>query len=911
MSLTLALNNALSGLRLNQQAIGVLSQNIANVNTVGYSRQVVNQSAVTVEGVGSGVHIDEIARKIDVYLQRSMLSQGSTNAATQTLDSYYQRFQSVLGKPGAGNSPDEVLTSFFNAVQQLAETPELSSLKSNAVDAANALAKQLSDLAGNVQDLRYEADREMGDAVASINGSIERLRGVNVALTQAKALGQSTAGLLDERDKELRILSGFMNISTTYSDSGSATVVAGNGATLLEEGIRRKVIYSQAPSVSSFLNDTALGAMEVISINEKGQQVGSASPLISGGTSGNVVSGLTGGTLGGLQQIRDVKFPQILEQLDQLASRIRDQVNAIHNKGTSYPPPTVLTGDRHVYASDQYSWQGQVRIAVLQSNGMPVPSNYADETNNGGLRPLTLDLARLDSGDGNGKPTLQTIVDEINNHFASPATKVKLGNLNNIQLATNTDVLPNGAPSLLNFDLDLENISSGSSRVFVTGMSVLDDTGANITNVTQTAPSLSIQPSNSYTTTLGSADVTINLASPPSAAVGDRIYLNPPSGAVNGILAANLTGFFTVTAVSGNTLTFTAGAAATSTGSVNDGGNIQMMEAYDTLAAGTKERTRDRGQMQLDFSANVGSDYYDVTLNVTVIEDDGTLSTAPITYRVPNNVRDVYNKRYNVQAAGAPATLVLPNTSQESLRAILVDENGLELPTIRGKYVEAAAYLKIVGGNAGQSYHVAIDEMNSEQLGKPDESPAEEGTHWGFSHYFGLNNFFDSNAVTATGDAVKGSAYALKVQDRLLKDPSLIATGALTKQAASYATNNQEVYTYARYSGDNNIVQSLAKLNSQLVAFDAAGGLPVTQQSLQGYTSEMMGFVSQQSSEASDNAANAKILYDGFKSRSEAVSGVNLDEELANTVVLQNAYSATARVVTTVNKMYDDLLQSF
>jgi flagellar hook-associated protein 1 FlgK len=72
-----------------------------------------------------------------------------------------------------------------------------------------------------------------------------------------------------------------------------------------------------------------------------------------------------------------------------------------------------------------------------------------------------------------------------------------------------------------------------------------------------------------------------------------------------------------------------------------------------------------------------------------------------------------------------------------------------------------------------------------------------------------------------------------------------------------------------------------------------------------------LGYVSQRSAEATDNAANTKILYDGFVSKSDAASGVNLDEELANTVTFQNAYSATARVITIVNKMYEDLLQAF
>ncbi|MFZ4541707.1 MAG: flagellar hook-associated protein FlgK [Rickettsiales bacterium] len=907
MSLGIALNNALSGLRINQQSIAVLSQNIANVNTSGYSRQVISQSAITVAGIGSGVQIDEITRKIDKYLQRSTQSQSSSNSTSQSINDYYQRLQALLGQPGSGNSLDVFLTGFFNSVQQLAETPETNSLKGNAVASASALAKQVSDLATNIHDLRYETDREIADAVSSVNSSLDRLKSINDALVQAKSLGQSTAGLLDSRDKELRTLSGYMNISVTSSDSGSVSVVGGDGAVLVEEGIRHQLRYSKAQSLSIFVNDAPFSSLDVLALNELGQEVGNSTNLISGGTSSQVKSNVSGGLLAGLQQMRDQKFPAILEQLDELASRIRDGVNAVHNKGSSYPPALQLTGDRSVKSRDQYSWQGTVRIAVLQADGSPVPSSYADEAYTG-LRPLTLDLGKLDSGQGNGKPTLQTIVDEINNHFGSPGRKVVLGNLNNIQMASDTDILPSGAPSLFDFDLDLENISTGNARVFVTGMTVLDDTAANITNVSRTAPSISISGSNSYSTTIGLPDVTINMTTPPNVAVGEIIYLNSPSAPVNGISQANLTGFFTVTAVSGNTITFTAAASATSTGSVNDAGNIQAMKAYDTVAPGEQARTRDNGQLQVNLSANPSSAYYDITVDVTVIQDDGTLSTAPITYRVNNNVRDAYNTRYDVQAAGAPATIVLPGTSQQSLRAILVDDKGNELPTVNGKYIDAPSFLKIVSGNA--SYGVAIDEMDSSQLGKPDGSPAELGTNWGFSHYFGLNNFFESNEPTLTGDTRRNSAYNLKVQDRFVADATLISTGNLTKVATSLSSNNREVYSYARYAGDNATAQLMSALNTTVLSFDAAGGLPRADQSLQGYTSGMLGFVSQRSAEASDNAVNAKTLYEGFKNKSDAVSGVNLDEELANTVTFQNAYSATARVVTIVNKMYEDLLSS-
>jgi flagellar hook-associated protein 1 FlgK len=194
MSLTVSLSNAVSGLRINQQAISVLSQNIANVNTPGYSRQIINQSAITIEGLGSGVKLDDITRKIDKYLQRSVQSQGSVSSAASVIDDYYQRVQGLLGQPGSGNSIDGFMTNYFNAVQRLAETPETSSLKSNAVATGAALAGQLSDLAANIYELQFEADREIEESVTAVNNALAYLYDLNTSINQAYTLKQSTAG---------------------------------------------------------------------------------------------------------------------------------------------------------------------------------------------------------------------------------------------------------------------------------------------------------------------------------------------------------------------------------------------------------------------------------------------------------------------------------------------------------------------------------------------------------------------------------------------------------------------------------------------------------------------------------------------------------------------------------------------
>ena len=154
MSLSLALNNALSGLRVNQASLSVLSNNIANANTEGYSKQYVDQSQVILDGVGSGVRIDDITRKIDKYLDRSIQREMSNVGAASRVAEYYERVQILMGEPGQANSIDEYVESFFNSLQALSETPDRTSFKTTVAGTADTLARELSGLARALEDLR-------------------------------------------------------------------------------------------------------------------------------------------------------------------------------------------------------------------------------------------------------------------------------------------------------------------------------------------------------------------------------------------------------------------------------------------------------------------------------------------------------------------------------------------------------------------------------------------------------------------------------------------------------------------------------------------------------------------------------------------------------------------------------------
>ncbi len=906
MSLNLAMGNALSGLKANQRAISVLSHNIANANTQGYSRQVVNQSAMYIDGIGSGVKIDDVSRAIDSFLRRSIISQGSMAQTNNTINDYHERIQIMLGEPGAQNSLDETLTGFYNNLQLLSETPTSASLRTNAVTSATEISRQISDLSYRLEDLRFEADRQIGETVSTINGILRRLDQVNVALASATVLGTSLAGLEDERDTLLNDLSKKINITTFYEETGAVQVFTGNGVALVDS-VRHELVYRGIPSADTLANNGTLGAVELLTFDALGNPAGNPTQLITGGKRGDITTVLTGGELHGLQQVRDEIIPEFLLQLDTLASTLRDTMNAIHNQGTSVPPAQSLTGTRMVTGGSQFNWSGTVRIAALNADGSPVPSGYPDEIYTG-WRALDLDLGSLDSGNGQGKPTVQTIIDEINNHFRGPSAKAKVGNLNSIELTSNVTRLPTSPTPQFTFDFDIENISGSDSKFFVTGVTVLNDAAANITSVTQDVPRLALDSAATYTTTPGSNQVVVRTTLPPNVGAGETIFLSePPAGLYNGIPHTDLGGYFQIVSVSGNDITIQVATPAGAGPAIGVVG-MEAVPAYSTIPTGEQMRTQNSGSITVDLTADPTSDYYDISVDVGVLNADGTISASTITYRVKNNEFNLINDRYSPSSVTGSGTLVVPNTTQDALRAILVDENGVEITKVNGIYPsDALGYLKIVGGNS--EYRVAIDELDSQQLGKLDEIPAQPGTNRGFSYFFELNNMFKSNVPTATGDTVFGSAYKMALEDRLQRDPNLIAYARMERTPTPANQSERPLYTYTLFSGNNANIQALAAAGSLNASFAEAGGLPASSITFKAYVGELLGYMSSRAAEAQSNATTADTLLQGFIERSEAISNVNLDEELANTIIYQNSYSAAARVISVVDELFSDLLQ--
>lgn len=373
MSLNVVISNALSGLAVAQNALAVTSNNVANVNTEGYSRQVAQQEAVVLAGQGAGARSLPMTRAVDDLLATRAREQAGRAGRSDVLDTIHQQIQDrIFGAPGdASQGLSGRLTSLATAAEALAAGPDEAGLAAGLVGAAEDLARKISEAGREVQALRREVDGRIAATLSAANASLDRLAKVNAALTRDGA----TPALLDSRDRLLSDLAQQLDVSATFGPQGVATVYARGGAALLD-GTPRQLVYEAAGEVGPA---TSFGAIRVF--DREDIDAGTGRPLagavgdilVTGGVRAELPSELLGdgvpdaaqqilsplrtGRLQGLLEARDRLLPNLADELGELAELARFALNAAHNSANPRPPATSLAGTR----SDTGAFTGAAR----------------------------------------------------------------------------------------------------------------------------------------------------------------------------------------------------------------------------------------------------------------------------------------------------------------------------------------------------------------------------------------------------------------------------------------------------------------------------------------------------------------------------------------------------------------------
>jgi len=306
--LNATLNIGVRALDAAQAALDATSNNIANVNTPGYTEEVaqLSEDPLTQSGgeiTGGGVTMDGIQSVQDELLDLQIQQQTSSQSSANTESASLQQIQTYFTTTGTDIAT--ALTTFSNSLDALSASPISTATQQSVLSAGQDLAQAFNTTANGLTSAQSSANGLVTTSVAQINELTQQIAQLNGQIEQLTNSGQNDSSTEDQLNASVQQLSGLTGISVTQSKSGD-TIMTGNGTPLVMED-------------QSFTLQTTKGS-------DGFQQV-----LDSNGS--NITSTLNGGQLGGAIQTRDQTIPGMLSQLNSLASQFSSSFNAAQTQG--------------------------------------------------------------------------------------------------------------------------------------------------------------------------------------------------------------------------------------------------------------------------------------------------------------------------------------------------------------------------------------------------------------------------------------------------------------------------------------------------------------------------------------------------------------------------------------------------
>ncbi len=224
-----------------QQAADTTSNNIANVNTPGASRQVVNlDQAAPIAGSpgygtwsgpgtkGDGVVVDSITRihmdSYDSLFRGASASQSYFDVQQQQLSA----IQSSFGEPA--NGVNKAFTDLQTAISQLASNPGGTSERQGVISASQAFVSALNRVGSAIQTSQSTVIGQANAVVNQANALIDKIAALNGQIRASKAVGDNPNTYMDQRDLDVDQLSKLLSTQTAIQANGSALVTVGGRA---------------------------------------------------------------------------------------------------------------------------------------------------------------------------------------------------------------------------------------------------------------------------------------------------------------------------------------------------------------------------------------------------------------------------------------------------------------------------------------------------------------------------------------------------------------------------------------------------------------------------------------------------------------------------------------------------------
>ncbi len=376
----------LSGLNAAQNALRTTSNNISNVYTPGYNREI---AQLANNGVSGGVRVTDIQRQFNQFVANQLNDSVGNTRSLEAYQKEVSQINNLLADREAGLSP--LMQNFFSSIQDLAAGPADPATRQGVLGTSDIMTSQFRAFDGYLKDMQDGVNGQIRDEVIQVNNLTDQLAGLNGEISKARAsMGTEPNGLLDQRDYVIQQINERMDVRLNIQDGKTYNLSLPNGQQLVTGGnaFRLHAVDSTTDPQRTVVayQDSQRANASVIPIDED---------LI------------TGGTLGGLMTFRSETLDKTQNQIGQLAASMVIGFNDQHRLGRD------LNGDQGedffdmgqpiAYSNDRNSGTAEItsarfdepNIAQLQATDYEVRVNTAAVP--GGASDFT--VIRKDTGE--------------------------------------------------------------------------------------------------------------------------------------------------------------------------------------------------------------------------------------------------------------------------------------------------------------------------------------------------------------------------------------------------------------------------------------------------------------------------------------------------------------------------------
>ena len=782
------LSTGISGVRTYQRALATVGNNIANVDTEGYSRQrlEIQESSSSSEGslnIGNGARAVRVQRIYDSFVVENLRSSQSQLTKHQATLEYVTQLENILADKQLSLSTS--LDGFFSAVQEVSLSPSSVAARQNMLNAAESTVAQFTSVGTQLSSIEESSYSDLTGQVSALNQFADQLASINVSLNRVNSIDKQPNELLDQRDTLIQDMSKLLRVHAVEKNNGAIDIHIGDVASgqYLVQGNKGSTLGIERSATNP---DKAVLMLD---------------PFMSP----QAVSQVVGGSIAGISEFRQNSLTILRDELDTLTQVFVGQVNDTHALGIdaqgNFGGDLFSVGNIYAVTPGLNKGTGFVTVSALP---------------NAKIERLTMDLTYSDN------KKLWTLTDTVSKKAVTGVTELTMGGVK---------VTLSGVPK------DADTFSLTSTKRPIDAMQV------SVTKHSNIASGGAVSVTRASANASGTRMI-LNGYVKPTAAVADTTMDTALRNNIAQVAASDLT-------VS-NSVAFVIPA------------NTQDSQFYSTEQNGSSNT-------QMQVFTRAGKQLYGSALS-------SSEQTALVTSSNGFSSNAAYDSTYNNQTgsdAYMDANVTVTNPTSGDARDYFALAGSLKEDLL--VFVTGTGSAE-VSGQWGSLATVDVREQLRQNI---DVQFAADASTYVLTDT--TTNTKLTSGTFAAGGTIEHNGWTVSF-DGVIQ-----------------ANDKFSVRGNSAQAGDNRNLLKIIDLQGNKDIFSGRGDFTEVYTDVIGD----LGYSVVQSAVSRDAQ---QIIFDQAQAKRDETSAVSLDEEAANLLRFQQAYQASAQVISTATKLFDTIL---